>query len=260
MTTATGSGEPKANIVTIREFVRGAGKPSLDRLNEIVRAVNALTRTQGDDLIRVSRNPTNPTITLNLPELIRRIPRNDADVVWVKNETGAALERFDAVAIGDPTTEGAVGTASVVYEAVLSGDPLCAGRVAIVQTGLAVDAAGPAVASGVSVAKVKISGRPYGQWRGNADRAGLYKAGEPALQLCELGRVELLWIDWPAPEIVGEDVEYWCVARLGGQRPTQGVTVYEQGDGENRGVAEVLFLAGATVAEVYPGCVVVTPA
>lgn len=188
------------------------------------------------------------------------LSRRTGDTVLVRNDSGVARAAFDVMALGDTVNDPTAGTAvfrdRVVVEGTVPATPHQ--RWGVLQKAAAVDATVPAVVAGLTLCRVDVSPlNRYSQIQGNADRADIFEAAD-YLRVCEAGRAELIWVDWPAnPNANTADVR-WCIVRIA-SRHTDGVTIYEQGNDANRGVAEVWHVTEATVTEAYPGCVIITP-
>jgi hypothetical protein len=86
---------------SLNPFFRGY-TPTINKLNEITRILNATSNFIGDGVIRVHRTPFGYTISLSIPQLLSKIPKIEGEgVTWVLVVRGLSYP--------DPEESGDVG-------------------------------------------------------------------------------------------------------------------------------------------------------
>jgi len=131
-------------------------------------------------------------------------PAGPEAVVLVRNDTGATLDRFDAVALDgplvDPADNASQFTARVAFSAA-APDP--DKPVAICQQPIKAGKIGPAAVAGVSICKIDVAVEAHGY--------AVAETGSAILASASLGPVEILW------KAAGTGPQ-WAVVRLGAER------------------------------------------
>ena len=178
-----------------------------------------LSHVRRGDPLRISAGAWNAFVDAAKAERRRSLssergdePFPDRSTILVQNATGSDLPRFAVVAVRDPVTTRATREASFLNQGSMIGTiPSFAdrGKLAILQEPVRDGAIGRAVATGLTVAKVKVLAPVSAPdlWADVDENQTAHLLGAPK------GCAEILWMEPQAER--ADPLFAWCVVRMG---------------------------------------------